>query len=266
VVAVGGLRAPWWQLDGRPVAGRLAPSLRGLGLLARIPAAQLRSLADPDDQDGDGISGRVGEGRFGLKAEHPTLEAQIALALALDMGIATAAHPSTAGDCTSEQAACIVRAGSGIPTPRDALDGLVAYVEALRPRLAPSSVDGREGAALFAAAGCGACHAGPFTVTSEPAVTGRSLEAVAPFTDLLLHDLGPDMADPFPGVAAGPGEWRTAPLWGLRLRPVFLHDGRAASVREAILWHGGEAERSRDRFLALAPAAQARLLAFLQGI
>jgi CxxC motif-containing protein (DUF1111 family) len=150
--------------------------------------------------------------------------------------------------------------------PEHTVERLVTYVAAHRLRVAPSSADDDGGAALFAAAGCKACHAGPFTVPLEPTVTGQSFEAIAPFTDLLLHDLGADLADPFPGVGASPGEWRTAPLWGLRRRAAFLHDGRAASLREAILWHGGEAGRSRDRFLALAPAEQARLLDFLQGL
>ena len=101
---------------------------------------------------------------------------------------------------------------------------------------------------------------------SDPRVTGGPGETVAPHTDLLLHDLGPELADPFPSPHAAAGEWRTAPLWGLRLRPALLHDGRAAGPREAILWHGGEAAASRARFLAASEDERSALLAFLAAL
>jgi CxxC motif-containing protein (DUF1111 family) len=267
VVRVAGseLRRQRWELDRRPLAARLAPPLRGLALLALVPGAQWRSLADPDDRDGDGVSGRPGRGRFGLKAERATLAQQIGDALSLDMGLATADHSSTAGDCTPAQIDCLARAGAGLPVPGEAITRLVAFLEALRPRLPPRA-DVAPGAGLFAATGCGTCHAGPFVVPSDPAVTGRPSEVIAPLTDLLLHDLGDGLADPFPSDDVTASEWRTAPLWGMRSRAALLHDGRAADPREAVLWHGGEAQGSRDRFLALTPAEREQLLAFLRSL
>jgi CxxC motif-containing protein (DUF1111 family) len=265
MVATGGeqLPATFWSGE-RPLAARLAPGLRGAGLLALIPDAVLRRAADPADADGDGVSGRPGAGRFGYKAEHATLAAAVETALVVDMGLATPSHPRPAGDCTPAQPACLAAAGHGAPVPALAVERLVAFVAALRPR--PAEGTDAAGARLFAAAGCAACHAGPYVITSDPAVTGRTVESIAPYTDLLLHDLGPELADPFPSPHAAAGEWRTAPLWGLRAKAAFLHDGRAGSLRDAILWHGGEASGSRARFLALAPEERAALLRFLLGL
>lgn len=202
-------------------------------------------------------------GRFGAKARHAGLTDQIAEAMAVDMGLASAAHLSSAGDCMPAQAACLAMAGDGAPVPALAMARLLAYVGGLRPRSAPAAAETGQGKALFAAAGCGGCHAGPFTVPSDAAVTGQSTERINPFTDLLLHDTGPGLADPFPEGDASAGEWRTAPLWGLRARAALLHDGRATTPHAAILWHDGEAAGGRGRFLALSAAAQAELLAFL---
>jgi CxxC motif-containing protein (DUF1111 family) len=271
------LRRPRWQLDGVLLAPRLAPGLRGAGLLALIPDAALLAAADPADHDGDGVSGRVRwrsaasgrrPGRFGWKADHASLAGQVAEALAMDLGLASPVRPSPAGDCGPAQPACLAEAGSGAPVPARDLDRLIAYVAGLRPRPAPAFGDIGRGEAIFDRVGCAACHGGPFVVASDAAVSGRPVERIAPFTDLLLHDLGPGLADPFPdgGDAAALGEWRTAPLWGLRHRAALLHDGRAATPREAVLWHGGEAAGSRARFLALPPAEQAILMAFLAGL
>lgn len=213
-------------------ATRLPPALRGAALLARIPRAAILVAADEADRDGDGISGRPGTGRFGWKASQPDLARQIARAMTVDLGL--------------------------VPHAADT-DALLAYLAALRPP--PTAAPA--GAELFVAAGCAACHTPTYTIPSDPAVTGMTIERIAPFTDLLLHDLGPGLADP-----AGPdaAEWRTAPLWGLRRRTALLHDGRAADPRAAVLWHDGEAARSRDRFLALPASAQAQLLGFLAGL
>lgn len=261
-----------YAVDGRPVAARLAPGLRGLGLLARIAAAKLSALADPEDHDGDGVSGRVRwlgtpqgrrPGRFGLKAESADLGHQVSRALALDMGVASARFPAPAGDCTTVQADCRAQAGTGTPVATAAIQALTTYLEALRPRPLPPLAHDPRGSALFADLGCATCHVGSFVVSSDPGVTGRPIERIAPFTDLLLHDVGPELAE---AVDLGDGlsaEWRTAPLWGLRYRPALLHDGRASRPDEAVLWHGGEAERSRDRFLDLSAADRDALLTFL---
>ena len=261
-VAGGLLSAPHWQVDRHRLAGRLAPSLRGLGLLARIPQSTIARRADPEDRDGDGISGRLGPGRFGLKAEHATIEAAIEAALTFDLGLATEARPLPAGDCSAAQPRCLHAAGAGTPVAPRTLARLTTFVGALRPL--PAATDVAGGASLLATIGCTACHAGPYHVPADPGVVGVPFEVIAPYTDLLLHDLGPALADPFPSADAA--EWRTAPLWGLRRRAALLHDGRAATPREAILWHGGEAARSRAAFLALDQAAQTVLLDYLAGL
>lgn len=244
---------------------RRAPSLRGIGRLAAVPDAALAALADPDDIDGDGVSGRVGSGRFGWKALEPTLASQSAAALSLDLGLSSPGRPLHAGDCTPAEAAC--RAGphgdgghaEGVEVPADALRALVAYVAALPPLRRTGDDDG---ARVFAAVGCAACHV--------PALPGGDGRPVPAFTDLLLHDLGPGLAGAFPEGAATAAEWRTPPLWGLReaLRQGdrFLHDGRAATLEEAVRWHGGEAAAARARYLALPADDAARLTAYLEGL
>ena len=238
----------------RALSGRVAPELAGLGLLALVPEDAIRANADPDDRDGDGISGRVSEpvpadpiGRFGWRAERVDLRDQIAHALFLDMGLSSATLPDSAGDCTVSQTACRTapNGAGGVSGDTEAAVAVVdqmvdAVALAAMPRAAPRDPQGE---ALFARFGCAACHVPSLPVAG--ASTGET--EIAAYTDLLLHDMGD-------GLAARDGngtprlfEWRTAPLWGMAERlasgtPGLLHDGRAASVAEAILWHGGEAE------------------------
>ena len=240
---------------------RLAPSLLGIGLLAAVPDGLIATRADPDDGDRDGIRGRVGAGRLGLRAEQPDLRAQAADALLLDLGLATTLRAEPAGDCSTAQAAC--RAApqgdepgqAGVELGDEILDSMVAYLAALPPPAVPAGGHDAGGAALFGALGCSACHVPDLVAAARPA-----------YTDLLLHDLGPELADQ--GAAADPAArlWRTAPLWGLGSTPALLHDGRARDLQEAILWHGGEAEAARERYRALDAAARAQLLAFLAGL
>ena len=265
-VAVAGevLRRAVWQSGERRLAGRLAPGLRGAGLLALIPDAVLGRAADPTGRGrrrGVGAAG-CGPVRPQGGARHPgggdrggpgrrhgardTLAAATGRRLhARPAGMPGGGRIRDAGGALGHRAADGVRGGPAAATRRRA---------------------GGRGAELFATAGCGTCHAGPYVIASDPAVTGRPVETIAPYTDLLLHDLGPGLADPFRAPGAAAGEWRTAPLWGLRHRAALLHDGRAGSVREAILWHDGEAAGSRRRFLALAADEQADLLRFLAGL
>ncbi len=247
------------------IEARRAPSLRGVGWLARIPQAMLEVLADPHDRDGDGISGRLGTGRFGWKAVEPTITTQTEAALVTDLGLSTPHRRTHAGDCTSAETACTTAPhgdsghAEGVEIPAAALRALVAYVAALP---APASSADADGVAVFLKAGCAACHV--------PALSDASGRSVPAFTDLLLHDLGPGLAGSFPEGSALPAEWRTAPLWGLgagvRRGDRFLHDARAATVDEAIRWHDGEAADARRRYLALAPDETARLLAYLEGL
>lgn len=260
---------------------RLAPPLIGLGLLAGISEAAILAQADPDDRDSDGISGRanyvpdatggVALGRFGLKAGTADLRQQAAVAFSLDLGLSTALRPAPWGDCTGAQTACLLAphgVDSSSPDATEVEDGdldLVAFYSASLAVPSPRDVDSpqvRRGEAVFAAVGCAACHAPAFAFPAS----------VRPFTDLLLHDMGPALADGMAeGLATG-REWRTPPLWGIGLtRTVsgqthFLHDGRAGSLLEAVLWHGGEAEAARNRVIALPPADREALITFLESL
>jgi CxxC motif-containing protein (DUF1111 family) len=253
------------------MSARIAPPMIGLGLLAAIPAEDLLHQEDPDDRDGDGISGRarlVGSGhtlgRYGWKAATATLEEQIADAFAMDMGLSSRLRPRPHGDCTARQADCL-----GAPTGEsESLDGhelsdemigvVAAYLNSLpaRPRPAGDS----PGFALFASAGCGTCH--------QPSLPDADGNAVAAFTDLLLHDMGPGLDDGVgePGVASA--EWRTAPLIALQEGDGrrYLHDGRAGSLDAALRAHGGEAEAARDRYVALSDEERSALVAFVEAL
>ncbi len=246
---------------------RVAPHVAGTGLLERIPEAALAALVDPHDRDGDGISGRRGgdgNGRLGWRAELPGVEAQVARALHEDMGVTSSLQPSA--NCAVGHDACAVQAGDGIEISDVAFQALVAYVRNLAPpapRVSPAADAGSE---VFDAIGCTACH------TAEWELEGTPCRVIRPYTDLLLHDLGPGLADRRVDGSLGNREWRTAPLWGAgRIFAVnghrrLLHDGRARGFVEAILWHGGEAAPARDRFRALEAADRAALLAFLASL
>lgn len=245
-----------------------APPLFGLGLLAAVPDAHLDRLADPDDRNGDGISGRRGRdeagrpGRFGRRSEVVTLEDFVDTALRFELGLTTPAHPRE-------------ETVNGRPIPPEAdpmaepeidergVAALADYVRFLAPPspaplsrpLADSVAVGRE---LFSAVGCAACHVPSLPVEGGPAGVDRA-EA---YTDLLLHDLGVGFSDVCGGDAS-PSEYRTAPLWGLRHRTELLYDGSARSVEEAVSRHGGEADGARARFQALGEGDRVRLLRFL---
>lgn len=275
-------RRPDWRVEnwayGAPapstkLSPRVAPSLAGLGLLARVPDAAILAREDPDDRDHDGVRGHanrvttpdgVALGRFGWKATEPTLEAQAASAFSLDIGLSTTLRPDGAGDCTDKETACRaapVGAAPGEPEVAEPLmRRLVAFVES-RPAPAPKT-GARMGAAVFARVGCAACHA--------PALPLAGGGEAAAYTDLLLHDMGPGLDDGMADGAAKSAEWRTAPLWGLSDALAqgsgLLHDGRAATVREALAWHGGEALGAKTRFDALSKKDRNALIAFVNGL
>jgi CxxC motif-containing protein (DUF1111 family) len=254
---------------------RIAPPLVGLGLLERIPEADI--LGGSGGRPAwvlDPATGQRRLGRFGWKASEPSIATQVGRALALDIGLSSPLYRDPYGDCTAREVAC--RAMPNGASPRfdglevpGSLTGLLdAYVAvALAPPAgSPPDVPGRR---LFVAAGCAACHRPSFLL---PAADGRAARTIAPYTDLRLHDLGPGLAEAMPEGAATGTEWRTAPLWGLG-RPrhrdgdaALLHDGRARSILEAILWHGGEAATARDRVAAMPAADRDALIAFLRSL
>jgi CxxC motif-containing protein (DUF1111 family) len=256
---------------------RVAPSLRGVGVLASLPDEAILARADPGDRDGDGISGRpriVADpetgaealGRFGHRAAQPTLRRQVAAAFRDDLGITSVLFPEQ--PCTPAESACLGAPSGASRESRaeieerilDAVTAMTARLAAPEPR-APRPGDER-GRDLFGRAGCASCH-----VPSPIEAAGSEPAEHRPHTDLLLHDLGPGLADDCDEPGASGAEWRTAPLWGLAAvapdRHGLLHDGRARSVTEAILWHGGEAEASRRAFAELARSDREDLAAFV---
>jgi len=263
---------------------RTAPAMIGLGLLEAIPEEALRALADPDDADGDGISGRPNMvwdvtrganvvGRFGWKANMPSVVQQVAGAFAGDLGITTSLFSEE--PCTSKQEACTKAPNGGVPELSDeTLHEVTRYSQtvAVPARRNVRDPEVRRGERLFAAAHCTGCHT-PRLVTGDGSpVAALRRQTIRPFSDLLLHDMGPELADGRPDFVASGSEWRTAPLWGLGLlakvskHTFLLHDGRARDVAEAILWHGGEASAARDAFRSMGKNDRAALLAFLRSL
>lgn len=260
------LRQPVFTLtdleEGIPFSARIAPSLAGIGQLANIPYFDIISRADPSDRDNDGISGRPGTGRFGWKGEIDSLAEQVALALSLDIGISTTLFPDPYADCTTLQQDCL-RMSHGASQEHDDMElsieafySLVNFVRQIPAPQTPPS--GMTGETVFNGLGCGTCHSGAFS-------TGT----LNPYSDLLLHDMGEDLADDMANALSQ--EWRTPPLWGLSTQAqaseqYYLHDGRARTLTEAIVWHGGEAEQAKQAFLALSAADREALINFLQSL
>jgi CxxC motif-containing protein (DUF1111 family) len=276
---------------GTPVSLRLPPPVFGVGLLEAIPDATILALADPDDRDGDGISGRpnwvtphdyvpnaptngAGQriGRFGRKAQMATLLEQTVEAYHQDMGITSDFQPRENHNPLSSVP---VEAADHVVDPEvppATVQAVVHYLRTLAPPRPGADTDlRREGRALFASSGCTSCHVQTL-VTGSNAVAALANQPVELYSDLLLHDMGDALADNRPDGSATGREWRTTPLWGLRLMRQFLdgqalllHDGRARTVEEAILLHGGEAARARNAFAALSPAQRRALIDFVES-
>ena len=266
------------------ISPRVAPAMIGLGLLQEVPDETLLALADPDDADGDGISGRPNEvwdslagkkslGRFGWKANQPNLRQQNAGAAVGDIGIATAMADGQ--NCTKAQPDCVKAINGGAPEMSDEfLDKLTLYTMtiAVPAQRKPHDPVIRQGEELFRAMGCASCHMPTLQTKSVEKFPELANQTFHPFTDLLLHDVGEGLADNRPDFEATGQEWRPPPLWGLGLIPVvnkhdlLLHDGRARRAAEAILWHGGEAENSRETFRNAAKPERDALIAFLNSL
>jgi CxxC motif-containing protein (DUF1111 family) len=256
-------------------SARIARRLVGLGLLEAVSEESVIAQADPEDCDGDGISGRVHYvndpvtrvlrvGRFGWRAEKVGIEHQVADALAEDIGVQTSVIPGAASeleDADLQRLSAYMRL-LGVPPQRGADDPVV-----------------QQGEQLFRSVGCAQCHLAAVTTGQTHAFVELRGQQIRPYTDLLLHDLGPDLADDSgatsdgrDGSAPSASEWRTAPLWGVGLsRTVqgyvaLLHDGRAASVLEAVLWHGGEASAVRTRFEGLSSMEREALIRFVESL
>lgn len=260
---------------------RIAPVNYGLGLLESIPEDAILANADPDDRNQDGISGRPNRveeirsghmmlGRFGWKANQPTIEQQIARAFSADLGITSSLYP--------ESGAVLRHAGMSAPgnseLGEEDFRTVISYIRLLgvpRQRNWDNPVVER-GRMLFLRAGCDRCHSTKFQTGPQAAFPELALQTIHPYTDLLLHDMGEGLADGRPDGLAGGREWRTPPLWGIGLVKIvsghtrFLHDGRARNIEEAILWHGGEGAMAQELYRRLKKDDRAALLAFLESL
>ena len=269
--------------EGTMTSPRVGPAIFGLGLLEAVPESAILALAEAQAQEGV-VAGRpnrvwdtaaVGPalGRFGLKANTPSVRQQIAGAFVGDLGITNSLY--SVPNCPPAQAACASAPEGPQPELSDALlDTIHLYTLALLPpkRRDVDTPVVRRGEAVFAEAGCARCHAPALTTAEHPALPGLGGRTIHPYTDLLLHDMGEGLADGRPDFQASGRQWRTAPLWGLGLVPLiadvpsYLHDGRARTPLEAILWHGGEAAGAAEAVRALPTTDREALLAFLASL
>ena len=273
------------------ISPRVAPPMIGLGLLEAVPEEQILALAQSEAAGNAGISGKPNQvwsrehdkvmlGRFGWKAGIPTIAQQAAEAFNGDIGISSTMIPAGSGDCTEKQPDCLNAPSGNSPNYQNVEvgDDLFKLVEfysqnlAVPARRRPDDAQVLHGKAIFYQSGCASCHNPKFITGEVPDQPHLSHQLIWPYTDMLLHDMGEGLADNRPEGAATGSEWRTPPLWGVELtetvsgHTLFLHDGRARNVTEAILWHGGEAQASRDKFAALSKADRDALLAFVNSL
>jgi CxxC motif-containing protein (DUF1111 family) len=291
------LRRPVYSIDllaygplhkDAQISPRMAQPLHGLGLLAKIPEKQILTLVDANDEDGDGISGRANRvrdrisgkirlGRFGWKASEPSLLQQTTSAFAHDIGISSPFVPQTAPACDRDDVTCRL-------IPRPYINGheismmelrqVAGFVAGLPAPYGGSFSPGDvyRGKTLFEQTGCATCHRPSFDITGKSADGKNQPRTIHPYSDLLLHDMGAGLADHRAVAQASGWEWRTQPLWGVgQSRKIngngfFLHDGRARTIEEAILWHGGEARAARENYAALSKADRDKFILFLQRL
>lgn len=277
----------WPSSDNLMYSPRVAPPVFGRGLIEAIPDADIAALADENDENGDGISGKVQwvtdpetsetrAGRFALKGENPTIRAQHAGAYLQDMGVTSSIFSTESCMEAGTQPQC---AGDSVTTEPEisdeSFDLVVFYVQTLgvpaRRNMDKSGVG--EGKATFNTIGCSSCHVARFvTSSSESYIRPVRNQTIYPYSDFLLHDMGDGLADNRPVFNASGSEWKTPPLWGLGLtgtvsgHTMLLHDGRAQSITEDILWHGGEAESAKTAFTSLSKTDRDNLLAFLRSL
>jgi CxxC motif-containing protein (DUF1111 family) len=263
---------------------RIAPQMIGLGLLEAIPEEGLLAHADETDRDSDGISGRPNYvwdkeqgarriGRFGWKANQPSIAQQTAGAFLGDIGITTRLFPQS--ECTEAQAECRSAPDGGEPeASEDRLQNVILYARTLAvPAQREARDQGvRRGELLFSNARCDACHVSSFETGDFEPVPELAHQTIRPYSDLLLHDMGDRLADGRPDYAANGREWRTPPLWGTGLAhdvtgsTNYMHDGRARTLEEAILWHDGEAKESQIRFVKMDKADREAMIRFLESL
>jgi CxxC motif-containing protein (DUF1111 family) len=281
--------------NGHPVnfmmSPRIAPQLVGMGLLEAVPEASILALADPDDKDNDGISGKPNSvwseekqqmvlGRFGWKANEPTVRQQVAGAFSSDVGITTPIYPNANLFGIEQTLFGGLTDGSDNPGQPELPDPnftfTVFYTQALAVPKRRNWKDATviQGKALFTQLACAKCHSPQLKTGTFTDVPLLSNQTIHPYTDLLLHDMGTDLADGRSDYLATGNEWRTPPLWGIGLTSLvnnnngmfLMHDGRARTIEEAILWHGGEAEKSKEAFMKLSSTDRAAVIKFVNDL
>ena len=269
------------------ISPRIAPFMIGMGLIDAITESSLMEYADPDDIDGDGISGKPNMvwsiefnkkmiGKYGWKAETPTLNHQNMDAAINDMGVTNPLFPVE--NCTDVQTACKAALSGTTDGPVEMtakqMNEVTTYLELL-------GVPGRDyldhpdvirGETLFKETGCESCHRETFVTGTEQRQKRLHNQKIHPYSDFLLHDMGPLLADYRPSFDADGYEWRTPPLWGIGMVETvnghtrFMHDGRARNLEEAILWHGGEAETSKQKYTQLSENDRQSIINFLKSL
>lgn len=266
------------------VSPLVSPAVIGLGLLEAVPEKTFRQLAQEDQHRHDGVSGklnlvwdvaakRLAVGRFGWKAEQPSVRQQCVTAFNGDMGLTTTLFPDE--NYTAAESVCTNSPGGGRPEVSDEIfDAVVLYSRllAVPARREVTNETVLRGQIIFSQLNCAVCHVPKLETSDAPGFPELSHQVIRPYTDLLLHDMGDGLADHRQVFAAGGRDWRTPPLWGIGLvgtvndHDNFLHDGRARGFAEAILWHGGEAEKSKEQFRLLNKTDRDALLRFLSSL
>lgn len=261
------------------ISNRLAPALIGLGLIEKISDEQILANQDIDDKDNDGISGKANivysikhddfrVGRYTWKASAPSVIHQAAAAASNDMSLTNEFFPNE--NCTSVQKECLdapkgdlVHQEKTFDLPKERLEAIAFYLKNLK--IPKSNIKEKEGEKLFSSIGCAKCHI--------PSFIGKDGYEIKPFTDFLLHDMGEGLSDGRVEFKASPREWKTAPLWGIgklktatNKNPEYLHDGRAKTLEEAILWHGGEASEVKNRFMNLSKKQREMIVNYLMEL
>lgn len=276
------LSAPYTSMPGGVmVSPRMATPVFGLGLLEAIPEADIIARADEGDADGDGISGKANYswdvmsnsyklGRFGWKAVQPSIIQQSAGAFVEDMGVTSMIFPIESSQGQVQD--------NNLTNKKEVSDStlyaVAYYIKSLAVPGRRNADDAtvKKGKQVFMSVGCNKCHVSMQKTQADMAFPELSNQTIFPYTDLLVHDMGPDLADNRPDYRATGSEWRTSPLWGIGLTTTvnnhnnFLHDGRARNFIEAIMWHGGEASQVRDNFKNLSKADRDALIKFLGSL
>ncbi|MBP7769756.1 MAG: thiol oxidoreductase [Aliarcobacter sp.] len=258
------------------ISYRIASSLNAIGLIELISNEDILANEDINDLDGDGIKGQANYvysnitkkeelGKYTWKASVAFLKEQIAGAASNDMGLTTTIFPDE--NCTQAQEKCLnaPKARDAIDLPDERLDAVTYYLKNIKAYSAKETKEYKEGLKLFDSISCSKCHISSFNT--------KEGFKISPFSDFLLHDMGEELADGRVEFKASSTQWRTAPLWGLALhekinkeKPRLLHDGRARDFQEAILWHGGEAQKSKENFMNLPKEKREKLIKFLEEL